>query len=181
MSIYTVNSETDISTVAAADVFVVYDASASAVKKCTATELRTYMTTANTPVNLTASTLSVTAAAHNNVVVTINRAAGTTITMPAASGTGNHYRFFVGTTLTGNGIIAALTTDIIQGVLGVATDAAGVNILSTATSDKITMNGSTTGGLKGSYVELIDVASGVWSCQGGLISTGAEATPFSAT
>jgi hypothetical protein len=42
------------------------------------------------------------------------------------------------------------------------------------------MNGSTTGGLLGSRVVLTDVASTKWAVSGGLISTGTEATPFSA-
>lgn len=47
-------------------------------------------------------------------------------------------------------------------------------------SDTITMSGSTTGGVRGSMVELQDVASGIWMVRGSLVSTGAEATPFSA-
>ncbi len=67
-----------------------------------------------------------------------------------------------------------------QGAIGMSTDAAGVTIPTASTSDTITLNGSTTGGVKGSHVELQDVASGVWRVSGFLVSTGAEATPFSA-
>jgi hypothetical protein len=42
------------------------------------------------------------------------------------------------------------------------------------------MNGSTTGGVIGSRVEFQDIATGIWSVRGALVSTGAEATPFSA-
>jgi hypothetical protein len=42
------------------------------------------------------------------------------------------------------------------------------------------MSGSTTGGVRGSLVELQDVASGIWMVRGSLVSTGSEATPFSA-
>lgn len=132
-------------------------------------------------VNCTASTLTVTADLHAGRIVTFNRAGGITATLPAASGTGNVYKFFTSTTFTGNGIIqVANATDIIQGGVAVSTDAGGVTILAAATSDTITMNGSTTGGIKGSWVELTDVASGIFMCSGFLVSTGAEATPFSA-
>lgn len=134
------------------------------------------------PVDCTTSTLTVTAALHAGKTVTLNRAAGITVTMPAASGTGNVYKFFVGTTVTSNADIiqAASASDIFQGVVSVATDAAGVSIPTGADSDTITMNGTTTGGVIGSFVELEDVASGVFKVSGGLVSTGAEATPFSA-
>lgn len=138
-------------------------------------------TTGPAPVDATASTLAVTAALHAGKTVTLNRAAGITVTLPAASGSGNIHRFFVGTTVTSNAnIIQVTTTDIIQGVLAVTTDVDGVVFPTAADSDTITMNGSTTGGVIGSHVELEDVASGVWRVSGGLVSTGIEATPFSA-
>lgn len=135
-----------------------------------------------TPVNVTTSTVTITADEHAGRVVTLNRAAGVTATLPAATGTGNVYKFFVGTTVTSNDDIiqVANATDVIQGVLAVVTDIAGVVVNTTATSDTITMNGSTTGGVIGSYVEITDVASGFFACTGALVATGAEATPFSA-
>ena len=133
-------------------------------------------------VNATASTLTATADLHAGKIVTLNRAAGIVVSLPAATGTGNVYKFFVGTTVTSNAYrINALTTDIIQGGVSVSTDAAGVSILAIPTADYITMNGSTTGGLIGSWVELTDVAAGVWLCGGFLVSSGAESTPFAAT
>ena len=133
------------------------------------------------PVSLTASA-TLTRDAHLGVPVTLDAAAGLTVTLPASSGSGDMYVLTVGTTVTSNDYIiqVANATDVIQGVLGVATDAAGVNIPTAAASDTITMNGSTTGGVKGSTVILHDVASGVWAVSGALVSTGAEATPFSA-
>lgn len=132
-------------------------------------------------VNQTTATLTVTKDLHAGNVITFNRAGGITATLPAATGTGDVYKFFVATTLTSDGVIqVANATDIIQGGVSVSTDAAGVTILTTSTTDTITMNGSTTGGLKGSWVELTDVASGIWMVGGFLVSSGAEATPFSA-
>lgn len=134
-------------------------------------------------VNCTAATLTVTAALHANKVVTLNRAGGMTVTLPAAAGTGNIYRFFVGTTFTSSGIIVvpAASTAIMQGVVSISTDIGGVTMLASATADTITMNGSTTGGLKGSFIQLVDAATDLWWVSGGLVSTGSEADPFSAT
>jgi hypothetical protein len=42
------------------------------------------------------------------------------------------------------------------------------------------MNGSTTGGLAGSYIELVDIAAGDWIVRAALIGSGSPATPFSA-
>lgn len=132
-------------------------------------------------VNVTTATYAVPSSTYGiDLLVTLNRAAGITVTLPPAIGSLRTLKFYVGTTFAGNGIIQVTTTDIIQGALGVTTDAAGVVIPTAATSDTITMSGSTTGGVVGSYIELQDIASGIWSVRGALISTGAEATPFSA-
>lgn len=133
-------------------------------------------------VDETSATLTVTADQHAGRTITLNRAAGVTCTLPAATGTGNVYTFFTETTVTSNAnvIQAASSSDIIQGGVAVSTDAGGVTILAAATSDTISQNGSTTGGVKGSWVRLTDVASGIFMCEGFLVSTGAEATPFSA-
>ena len=132
-------------------------------------------------VNATAS-LALTAAAHAHRVVTANAAAGMTVTMPAATGSGDKYTVFCGTTVTSNNlVIAANGTDTLAGGVSISTDIAGITMLAGGTDDKITMNGSTTGGLKGSWVELTDVASGLWMVNGFLVSTGTEATPFGAS
>jgi hypothetical protein len=49
-----------------------------------------------------------------------------------------------------------------------------------ATSDTITLNGSTKGGLAGSYIELRDVATNQWVVSASLVGSGTPATPFSA-
>jgi hypothetical protein len=120
--------------------------------------------------------------AYAGRTINLNSATGRIVTLPAAAGSGATYTIFVGTTVTsGNHVIAAAGTDIIQGTVSIATDAAGVTCPTAADTDKITLNGGTTGGLRGSVLELQDVASGIWMVRGSLVSTGAEATPFSAT
>lgn len=133
------------------------------------------------PVTLTASA-SLKKSVHKGTLTLLSAAAGLTATLPAATGSGDQYHIGVATSVTSNNyVIAALGTDVLAGVVSVATDIAGVTCPTTATSDKMTLNGGTTGGLAGSKVTLTDIASGVWLVEGSLISTGAEATPFSAT
>lgn len=130
---------------------------------------------------LTAST-TLTADGYAGKVITLSAAAGLTITLPAATGSGATYELVVITTVTSNSVIirVANASDVMMGVLSVSTDAAGVTIPTAATSDTITMNGSTTGGILGSRVVLTDVATNKWAVSGELVSSGAEATPFSA-
>ena len=119
---------------------------------------------------------------HANTILRLNHTTGFTTTMPAAIGSGDVYNFYVQQTVTsGAMIVAAAGTDIIQGTLDLSTDVGGVTCPATATSDYITMNGSTTGGLLGSAFTLTDAVSGVWHVKGGLVCSGSEATPFAAT
>jgi hypothetical protein len=43
------------------------------------------------------------------------------------------------------------------------------------------MNGSTTGGLAGGLITLVDIATNLYAVEGNIIATGVEATPFSVT
>ena len=144
-----------------------------------------FITGANALVSVTAASASVTSADHSGRTVLLDRAAGQALTLPAATGTGNSYKFFVATTITSNSttIKVANATDVMAGVAIVANDTDNsASIFETAsTSDTITFNGGTTGGIKGATVELQDVASGLWSVRVVGAATGTEATPFSAT
>lgn len=134
------------------------------------------------PITLTASTTLDRDTHANGPVIVLSAAAGLTATLPASTGGGDEYFFFVGTSVTSNAdIVAAAGTDVIAGIADVVTDIGGVVIPTSATSDYVTMNGGTTGGIKGSWVKMVDAVSGTWSVTARLISTGAEATPFAAT
>jgi hypothetical protein len=74
----------------------------------------------------------------------------------------------------------ANSTDVMNGAIGLTTDISGTVMPASATSDTITMNGSTTGGVAGSWMTFTDVAAGFWMLGGNLVCTGTEATPFSA-
>ena len=133
------------------------------------------------PITITASA-TLNEDTHLNTVVNLSAAAGLTVTLPASTGKGARYRLFVLTTVTSNNYVVqvANSTDVIQGAIHLTTDIAGTSMPTSTTTDTITMNGSTTGGLRGSYIELEDSSAGFWRLSGQLICTGTEATPFSA-
>ena len=114
-------------------------------------------------------------------MIPLNRAAGITVTLPAATGSQAVLRFVVGTSVTSNNNIiqVANATDVMAGTAGVS-GLTGAVFSTLPASDTITMNGSTTGGLAGSFIELIDVAAGDWVVRAALVGSGTPATPFSA-
>jgi hypothetical protein len=132
-------------------------------------------------ITLTAST-TLTADGYAGKTIVLSAAAGLTVTLPAATGSGASYEIIVATTVTSNNYIirVANSSDVMMGTVDVASDIAGVTCPTTATSDTITMNGGTTGGVLGSRIVLTDAAANKWAVSGGLVSAGAEATPFSA-
>lgn len=137
-------------------------------------------------INCTASTLAVTAAEHAQRTVTLNRAAGIAVTLPAATGSGNRYKFIVGTTFTSNGTIKVVGNDIMVGHAILAQDSADtvVQFGTAADSDTITFYtaaSNTTGGVAGAIVDLIDIAADTWHVMYVSEAGGTEATPFSAT
>jgi len=149
----------------------------------TAAELNRAADVSTRIVNATAATLAVTAANHDGKIVTLNRAAGITATLPAASGSGARFRFIVGTTFTGNGIVqVANASDTMCGNALVLQDGGDTAVAfeADATADTITFNGTTTGGLKGAEIEVIDIAANLFFVNVRTAATGTEATPFSA-
>lgn len=136
------------------------------------------------PVSVTSATLALNASTHSGVAVVANRAAGITMTLPAATGTGAEYEVVVGTAITSNNLViqVANASDVMSGACYMAQDAADTAVAfeTAADSDTITMNGSTKGGLKGDRVRLKDVATNLWSVQVFAAGTGTEASPFSA-
>lgn len=134
-------------------------------------------------VNCTAATLAVTTAAHSDRTVTLNRAGGIAVTLPAATGSGTRLRFIVGTTFTSSATIKVTGDDIMTGFALFAQDAGDTAVMfeTAADTDTITFNGTTTGGYKGTIVELEDIAADTWYVSVRGSATGTEATPFSAT
>jgi hypothetical protein len=111
-------------------------------------------------------------------------ASGAVATLPTSSGSGAVFRFIVQTTVTTNSakIQVANATDVMIGQIVMAQDSADTAVVfeAASTSDTITLNGSTAGGIRGDWLELIDHKAGFWQVRGLLSGTGTEASPFSA-
>lgn len=134
------------------------------------------------PISVTTATVTLDRAIHRDTVTVLNRAAGVAVSLPAATGTGDRYYISVGTAITSNSAtIVAAGSDVYVGVVTSATATAGAGLHEAAGgADKtITMNGTTTGGLAGSNVELVDVSTGVWLLNGHLTGSGTLATSLS--
>jgi hypothetical protein len=133
------------------------------------------------------SATTLTVADYEGKTILLDTAAGTTVTLPAATGSGAKFRFVVSVVNTSNShkIQVADATDIMYG-----------NIISNSTgdtpdlaqpwptaadSDTITLNGTTTGGVAiGDWVEVEDIKANAWAVTGIVTASGTEATPFSA-
>ena len=122
-------------------------------------------------------------------ILVLNVASGCTVTLPAATGTGAQYHFFVGTAISSNSYIikVADATDTIKGIVNIVdvdnTDALTA-VTAKDTDDTITLNGGTTsGGALGETLTLTDIATNVYVVEGNLIipSGNNPADPFSAT
>lgn len=134
-------------------------------------------------VSITSSTATITHEAHGNGrVIAFNLAAGIASTLPLATGSGKKLTVIVATTQTGDGVISCAGSDTFFGsVIHLQDAAATVTIAfeAAAGDNTITLDGSTTGGLKGDKWELIDIAAASWQVVGIGQATGVEATPFS--
>jgi hypothetical protein len=133
---------------------------------------------------LTAST-TITQELHDGKTLLMGASgAALTFTLPAAAATGVKFKFMVSVVNTSNYIIqVANTSDTIDGHIISLQDAADtlVGWETAATSDTITLNGTTTGGVSiGDWIELQDIATNQWAVTGITTSSGTEATPFSA-
>jgi len=131
---------------------------------------------------VSASTLTVTPGGYVGQPIILSAAGAQTVTLPAASGSGNKYTFIGSADATGDHKIqVANASDIMMGIAVLGNDAAGASCFYTAdTSDTITLNGSTKGGYKGWRVTLIDIAANTWQVEVVSEASGTEATPFSA-
>jgi hypothetical protein len=135
------------------------------------------------PVRITSATVTLNPNDHAFRAIVLDLAGGITATLPASTGSGDTYSFFVKTTFTGNGVIkVANASDVMTGFAELLQDAADTVVAfeTTSTSDTITMNGTTTGGLLGTQIVLTDIATNLWGVSMVGAATGVEATPFSA-
>lgn len=138
-------------------------------------------------VNATAATLSVKPQTHAGKTITLNRAGGIAVTLPAATGDGDEYEFLIGTTFTSNATIkVANASDIFVGFATFANNGADTaNVYETAAdSDTYTIDAAVSG-LAGGRIKVRDVklngTTPVWLIDAIESEDGTAATPFSAT
>lgn len=183
-TIHNINGDLAASTAAldSADYLPVYVASAGQSKKVSGAAIRGEALLAGG----SAATLS--NAAHGGKTIKLDTAAGTTITLPQATGSGAKFKFVVTLLATSGSHIVKVgnATDVMTGLaFGTRVDSgnAVLGFSTSASSDTITLNRSTTGSVTlGEWIEVVDVAAGVFSVKAFLSATGgAFATPFSAT
>lgn len=183
-TIHNINGDLAASTTSldSADYVPVYVVSANQSKKLPGSALRAESVTAG------GSTLALSNATHGGKTVKLDTLAGTTVTLPQATGSGNKFKFVVSVLATSNNHIVKVgnATDVMVGLaFGTRVDSgnAVLGFATSATSDTITLNRTTTGSVSlGEWIEVVDMAAGVFSVKAFLSATGAAfATPFSAT
>ena len=132
------------------------------------------------------SSLSITAAMAGSTIL-LNTAGGSTATLPAATGTGNKYKFVVSATTTGGAhkILAASSSDYINGlVIGENGNTAKCFASAASTNHSIQMPFAGTqpsGGFIGDYFEFTDIAANLWQCNGMYQAGTTPTTPFSSS
>jgi hypothetical protein len=150
----------------------------------------------------TTANTSLTVADHAGKILTIggSLAAARTITLPtinvssysgvsgpgadpnSANNQGAVFTIFVPATISTSSVkIATDGTDKFVGsILTIDTDTSGATagFAPASTNDYINLNGSTTGGVAGSYVQITALSSAKYMVQGVVLCTGSPATPF---
>jgi len=160
--------------------------SGSTLSQLTASILRGLVPSNQVGINA-GSALTLTADTHGNRTINLDTLAGSTVTLPASTGSGLTYRFRVSVLATSNSHIikVANASDAFDGYIFSRDDTSdnAVAFFATAgTSDTITLNRSTTGSVVvGEWIEVQDIAVNRFHVRGFIANTGTPATPFSAT
>lgn len=130
--------------------------------------------------------LTLTELAHSDKILLLGEVGGNAavvVTLPAATGSGARFHFKVSVVNTSGYTIQVTGNDTMDGHILSLQDSADtvVGWETAATSDTITLNGTTTGGVSiGDWIELVDIAADQYAVTGITTSSGTEATPFSA-
>lgn len=140
-------------------------------------------------VTTTATALSLTITEHADrvLVINTNSTVANTFTLPVATGSGAKFEIVNGIAQTQGSIVIAAngTTDVMKGrALSFDSTAVATHqsfFVTSATSDKLTWNRTTTGGIGQDRAVLFDEAANTWRVFVECNCSGANATPFSAT
>jgi len=117
-------------------------------------------------------------------LVKFDRAAGIVYTLPTTPTPGTFFDFVVETTITSNAakIITGTATELLLGgYTNVDTDTSNAVAAFTAngsTHIAISMNGTTTGAIKGTKLRLTCLSSTAWAVEGLVLGSGTVATAF---
>lgn len=135
---------------------------------------------ASNTVDSNAATLTLTQAQSGSVVL-LDRAAGTTITLPAPK-VGLRFTFIAPVSVTSNNykIITDAGTTFLLGQVNVfvAAGTAKYFLGDGSTTVAVTMNGTTTGGLAGTQLSFTCINATTWNVDGSSEGSGTVATPF---
>lgn len=109
--------------------------------------------------------------------------AGSVITLPAATGSGCIFRFLVTDGVGSNAhVINVVGNDeFVGGLINIGTTADQTDAFTAAQggdTDRISMNGTTSGGLEGTFIVIQDVAADDWALWGTVVGTDASASPL---
>lgn len=129
------------------------------------------------------TTLTLTQALHGGRLILLAPTGGLAITPPAATGTGAIYTFAFTATATGGSVTidakAGAASDVFYGNVVMNKVGTGIsNFGSAANSNLVTLNGGTTGGIKGDWIEMIDIGTNIWGFFFSGQGSGTIATPF---
>ena len=123
---------------------------------------------------------------HAGRTCVLNLAAGFTVTLPAATGSGDRYRLLVGTALTsGQYRFDTASGEIYEGGVfigdsGDTTAATADFYTAGATSNRLDMTLTSGGGAIGDWIELEDFKTDKWLVTGNFQQVTDPATPFAA-
>lgn len=166
---------------------IVEDATTREKTTITPTEVLRAVDVSTRIVNATASTLTVTEAAHCNKTIVLDRAAGIAVTLPAAAA-GLKFRFIVKTTFTGAASIKSVSgADVMVGYALMGNDLDNTTVrwpvVAGDTADTIDLlgTGNSTGGMAGQEIEIEGLAANLWFVKIVGDAAGTEATPFTNT
>jgi hypothetical protein len=133
-------------------------------------------------VTASAGSLTLTAAMSGQTML-FDAAGATAYALPAiaAADVGVYFDFYTTVTATGNHTITAQTGDLLVGSALMGVTGADIEVFAPDVSDDliITQNGSTTGGIAGSWVRVVALSATRWGVTAILRCSGAQATPFS--
>lgn len=108
-------------------------------------------------------------------------ATGVTYTLPAPV-VGMEFDFYATVSVTSNAhvIVTDAATTFLSGAINQIIDTSGTSEgqVGAATDVTISMNGTTTGGLIGTWIKVRCITSTLWVAQGLVVSSGTLATPF---